>query len=463
MLNTANSFKKIPSFLIKIMMGLFLLVLIAGQLFLKREQFNWLLGWQVTLYGLLFFLFKQRESFTLQQLIIVGAVARVVSAFCMPTLSDDVYRFVWDGQLIHSGNNPLLSTPDTFLQQISLVNNTHYTYFLALHKLINHPQYFTCYPPLMQLFFWVGSIGGGFNVTANIIIIKLLIALVDIGCIVVIARLLPYFKLPVSMVILYAFNPSVIVEGSGNAHFEVVQVAFICLSIYMVVTQKFVAGAAVFGVAIITKLIPILLLPLWVRYFGWKKGIAFCLIACAITITSFLPFINAAFLQGFSKSIGLYFQAFEFNASLYYVAREIGFIEKGFNYISVIGPLLMVRFLSIYAIIFFVWRKISTQQLATLGMVLLSVFYALSTTVHPWYIINILPFALLANRVYVVVWAGIAFVSYNAYQHLVFNENIYWLVVEYITIFVAIISNKLIIAKQTNFINTHPASVKNRK
>ncbi|MBC7720871.1 MAG: hypothetical protein H7068_02545 [Pedobacter sp.] len=441
---------------------LFLVILISGQLFLKREQFNWLLGWQIILYGLLIFLFNQREKFTVQQVIFIGAIARIVSAFIMPTLSDDVYRFVWDGQLIQSGNNPLLSTPDTFLQQILPVNNAHYGYFLALHKLINHPQYFTCYPPLMQQFFWVSSFVGGFHLAANIIIIKLLVALVDIGCVVVIARLLPYFKLPIGLVILYAFNPSVIVEGSGNAHFEVVQVAFICLSIYLVLTHKFVAAAAVFGLAIITKLIPILLLPLWVRYFGFKKGIIFCIIACLITIASFLPFINAAFLQGFSKSIGLYFQSFEFNASLYYVARKIGFIEKGFNYISVIGPILMVRFLSIYALIFFVWQKISMQQLVTLGMVLFTIFYALSTTVHPWYIVNILPFALLANRLYVVVWAGIAFVSYNAYQYSVFNENIYWLLIEYITVLGFIISNKSIIANNTIFLHKNPMDLKYR-
>lgn len=460
--NTSDSLKQTSSFLLKIMVGLFLAVLIAGQLFLKREQFNLLLGWQIILYGLLFFLFKQREKFTLQMIIVVGAIARIASAFIMPTLSDDVYRFVWDGQLLHLGNNPLLSTPDTFLQQISPVNNSHYSYFFALHKLINHPQYFTCYPPLMQLFFWASSIAGGFHLTTNIIIVKLLIASVDIGCVVVMARLMPYFKLPIGMVILYAFNPSVIIEGSGNAHFEVVQVAFICLSIYLVVTRKFVAGAAVFGLAIITKLIPILLLPLWVMYFGWKKGIVFCLIASIITIVSFLPFINAVFLQGFLKSIGLYFQSFEFNASLYYVARKIGFIEKGFNYISLIGPILMVRFLSIYVIIFFVWQKITINQLVTLGMLLFTMFYALSTTVHPWYIVNILPFALFANRLYVVVWSGIAFVSYKAYQYSGFTENIYWLFVEYITVLVFIISNKSIIANNTILLNTHPPILKNR-
>ncbi len=459
MLKTSHSLPQ--TVLVKCAVLLFLLLLVGGQLFLKREQFNYLLTWQIFLYGLLFFLFKKREQFTLQQLIIIGAIARVASAFIVPTLSDDIYRFVWDGQLSHTGNNPLLSTPNIYLQQLSETNN-HSSYFHQLHGLINHPQYYTCYPPLMQLFFWVSSFVGGYNLYANIIIIKLLIATVDIACIAIISRLLPYFKLPITMVIIYVFNPSVIIEGSGNAHFEVVQVALICTAIYLILSKKFIISALVFGLAIITKLIPILLLPLWIRYLGFKKGIIFCFIASTVVLISFLPFVNATFLQGFSKSIGLYFQSFEFNASLYYLARKIGFIEKGFNYISVLGPMLMVRFLSIYAIVFFVWQKIGIKQFAVLGMIILTVFYGLSTTVHPWYIINLLPFALFSNKLYVVVWAGIAFVSYNAYQYTNFAESTGWILFEYVTVLGFIIINTSIINNNTNFINKHLTTTKHR-
>ena len=440
--NTLQNHKQ--KLLLPIMVALFIVVLVAGQVFLQRYQFNYLLIWQIVLYAVLYFLFKRREAFTLKQIIIIGAIARIVTAFLMPTLSDDIYRFVWDGQLIHTGNNPLLSTPDIYLQQLPKTNS-HYSYFQQLHGLVNHPQYYTCYPPFMQLFFLISAFVGGFHITANIIIIKLLIALGDIGCMAVLAKLLIYFKQSIGMLFLYALNPSVIIEGTGNAHFEVVQVTFICLSIYFIINKKMIAGSTVFGLAIITKLIPVLLLPLFVRYFGFKKGILFSCIALLVVIVSFLPFVSTTFLQGFSSSIGLYFQSFEFNASLYYIARKIGFMEKGFNYISVLGPLLMVRFLSIYAIIFFVWDKINNQQLVALGMILLTLFYTLSTTVHPWYIINILPLALLANKLYVVVWVGVAFLSYHAYQTALFSENTTWLLVEYVSVLLIILSNKSII------------------
>ena len=442
MLNTMHHTKQ--SLLIQVLVGLFIVVLVAGQIFLQRTQFNYLLIWQIILYAILFFFFKQRASFTLKKIIVIGTVARIVTAFLMPTLSDDIYRFIWDGQLMHTGSNPLLSTPDIYLQQLAK-NNNHYSYFKQLHGLINHPQYYTCYPPFMQLFFWISAVVGGFNITVNIIIIKLLIALVDIGCMVVLAKLLQYFKLPIGLLLLYALNPSVIIEGVGNAHFEVVQVTFICLSIYFIINQKIIAGGTAFGLAIVIKLIPVLLLPLFVRYFGFKKGILFASIAILVVIISFLPFVTTTFLQGFSSSIGLYFQSFEFNASLYYIARKIGFLEKGFNYIAVLGPMLMVRFLSIYAIIFFVWQKINVQQLVTLGMIVLTLFYTLSTTVHPWYIINILPFALLANRLYVVIWVGIAFLSYHVYQTALFSENMIFVLIEYVIILLFILTNQSII------------------
>ena len=237
--------------------------------------------------------------------------------------------------------------------------------------------------------------------------------------------------------LLYALNPLVIIEGAGNAHFEVVQVMLIVISIYLILENKFNTAAIIWGLAIVTKLLPLLLLPLIIRLFGFKKGIRFSLIAVAVAVLLFLPFIATGSVDGFAKSLNLYFQNFEFNASVYYVAREIGWWLKGYNYISFIGPFLMAVFLAIYAVIFFVKRKFTFQEFGCYALVILSLYYFFATTVHPWYIINLLPFALIVNKKYAFVWLGTAFLSYNAYGNIDFKENFYLIGIEYLAVAIA--------------------------
>lgn len=409
------------------------IILFAGQLFLQRNEFLKLIIWQSLLHIGFIGLYYYKHLVTIRQIIWTSVLLRIGTAFFMPTLSDDIYRFIWDGQLIVHGNNPMLSTPDNFLLTITPTND----YYTKLHGLINHPQFYTCYPPLMQAVFAFAAFFAGKSIFTAIILIKLIVAISDCLALVYLVKILKKLKLSPSLVILYALNPLVIIEGAGNAHFEVMQVALTCVSFYYLLLYKNSIAAVFWGFAIITKLLPLLLLPIIVRTLGFKKGIAFCGISVLIALISFLPFVSVASINAFSKSLNLYFQNFEFNASVYYIAREIGWWVKGYNYISFIGPFLMVVFLSIYAVIFFVKRNLLLSQAALYALIILSLYYFFATTVHPWYIINLLPFALIANKKYAFVWMGIAFLSYNAYSNINFKENLYLVAIEYLVVMAA--------------------------
>lgn len=410
-------------------------LLLAGGLYLPREQFVWLLCWQVGLYLLLGLLYKWRLQWSMKHVIIMAIVARMVAALIPPQLSDDVYRFIWDGQLIAHGYNPLLSTPDGLLPSLQ----KEPAYFAQLHSLINHPQHYTCYPPLMQGICWVGAKLGGYHLALNIVLIKWMIALADSIAVVLLIKILRRLQLPSALAILYAFNPAVIIEGSGNAHFEVVQVCLMAAAIYGALQEQFWQAAFWWGLAIVTKLLPLLLLPVWIKKWGWKKGLLFSLVSSTIAALSFLPFVSIDFLTGFGKSLNLYFQNFEFNASIYYIARQIGWWVKGYNYISFIGPLLMGVFLTLYAVLFFTKKKQDWQGFAKMTVLILTLYYLLATTVHPWYIINLLPFALLAGWRYPIIWCGLAFLSYHAYGPKGFAENYGVIALEYLLVLAAIV------------------------
>ncbi len=426
----ANPFVQWPVFV------LYAAILFIGQIFIDRNEFYCLLIWQIALHVLFILFYTNRDFFTVKNILIFAIICRLVSVFTIPVLSDDVYRFIWDGQLIANGENPILTTPDQYVAALQ-TNNINYSYYQQLHALVNHTQNYTCYPPLMQATFYISAIISGANRYVSIISLKIMVAAIDVFGIFCIMKVLQKVKLPVNNVVLYALSPMVIIEGVGNLHYEVVQVAFMAASMYLISQKKIWKAAIVWGLAIVTKLLPILLLPLLIKWLGFKKGIIFSLISIGFAMVVFMPFLSVEAIRAFSKSLNLYFQHFEFNASIYYIARQIGWWVKGYNYISFIGPFLMCIFLSIYGYIFFTKKIFTLQSFASLALVVFTLYYLFATTVHPWYIINLIPFALVVNKKFAMVWLSAAFLSYCAYSNTAFAENFYAVFLEYLALSVA--------------------------
>jgi uncharacterized membrane protein len=63
-------------------------------------------------------------------------------------------------------------------------------------------------------------------------------------------------------VFIYALNPLVIIELTGNLHFEAVMIFFTLLSVWLLVTNKWILASLALTLAISAKLLPIIFLPL---------------------------------------------------------------------------------------------------------------------------------------------------------------------------------------------------------
>ena len=69
-----------------------------------------------SLFGLFYLLLKNKNSsFTI--LVVIAVLFRFIFLLAIPNLSQDFYRFIWDGRMLLNGFNPYLSLPETFVQQ----------------------------------------------------------------------------------------------------------------------------------------------------------------------------------------------------------------------------------------------------------------------------------------------------------------------------------------------------------
>ena len=61
----------------------------------------------------------------------------------------------------------------------------------------------------------------------------------------------------------------------------------------------------------------------------------------------------------------------------------------------------------------------------------ISVYFLLSTTVHPWYVATPLLLCLFTKYRFPILWSGLVFLSYSAYGETEFSENLWMVALEY--------------------------------
>ncbi len=407
----------------------FSLALYLVLFFTPRNDFHQLLLVFVALFGLYIWLIQQFGSSSLKLLLGAAIIFRLASFLSFPLLSDDVYRFIWDGKLVAEGYNPFSSTPNEFTGDIN-----HW----GLLRLMNSPDYYSIYPPVLQGVFYTAVKAGSISIFDITTILRVFLLTAEIGAFWVMSQLLKHFNLPLKNVLWYALNPLVIVELVGNIHFEAFFIFFVLLTLWLTITKKLVWAALVFALAIDSKLIPLMFLPLFIRYLGIKKSVLFCGITLTASLLLFVPFFDWNSAKNFFESFQLYFQSFEFNASVFYVIRAIGFASVGYDPIQTVGWVLSaVVVLGIVALSFYS-RKENTKKLLFLMLLAYSIYLLFATIVHPWYVIPLVAFSIFTKLKFPAVWSLLIILSYSAYQQTEVTENAWLIALEYLAVFACI-------------------------
>ncbi|MGB3342896.1 MAG: glycosyltransferase 87 family protein [Aequorivita sp.] len=408
----------------------------------------------ITLYGALFiitYLFLEKWKPNFWFLAAVGLLFRLAFLLAIPNLSQDFYRFLWDGRLVAQGISPYLFTPEMYFAEVSSSLGIIIPQADELYRGMGplSAGNFSNYPPVNQLLFAIAGLLSSKSILGSVVILRILIILADIGILYFGKKLLQHLNLPVKNIFWYFLNPLIIIELTGNLHFEGMMLFYFIAAIYLLSKGKWFWAAILIGISVSVKLIPLLFLPLFLRFFNrpnktpkvlktfgvWiPKLLVFYLIIGIVVVLTFLPFLSLEFLQNFSDTIALWFQNFEFNASIYYIIRWIGFQIVGWNIIGTIGKILPVLILLFVFGMAFFKKNNSIKQLLTTMLFAISFYFLLSTTVHPWYLATPLLLSVFTKYKFPIVWSLMVILSYSAYGKGGFEEHHLLISLEYIVI-----------------------------
>jgi len=392
--------------------------------FIERSNFTLLFTTYSALFFLAYIIRRNSNHYHFKTLLLCGLIFRFCLIFSFPALSDDFYRFVWDGRIQQLGINPFDFKPNV------LINQLKDPLLTQIYPYLNSPDYFSVYPQLCQTIFKISSFIGGESLYYTVIALKLMIFISEIGSIIILRKLLLHRMNSQSLRLIYILNPLVIVELSGNIHFEAFMIFFILLMVWLINRQKFFAAAGAFSFAIQAKLLPIITIPLLIKQLSLKKNIYYGGFSLLFTIVMSLFLLNnIERINHFFESLRLYYGTFEFNGSIYLLFRTIGWWLLGYNAIASVSKIMIT--LSFLGMICICYKK---TEFLNAFFWLLTCYLAFSAVVHPWYLTPLIALSAFVRFRFALLWSSLIPLTYYTYNIKPYHEN-YWLVaIEYLLV-----------------------------
>ncbi len=295
-------------------------------------------------------------------------VFRLAFLFTSPVLSDDVWRYLWDGKVSLRGINPYSFAPDDH----ALVGLRD-----EVWARVNHRSIPTVYPPFAQLLFRLAASHGG------LVAWKLLVVSFDLGTIAALAVALGRRPEAPKLLLLYAWNPLVVVEFAWSGHVDAAAVAISTWAIVAARKRYPVAAVALASIAAGIKLFPALLLPGLLRQVRARAGWG---IPVAVAIAGFAPYVSSG-VPGWFIGLRTYARHWEFNSLPLLALRVL-----------VDDPIVVRLILGAALVMTLVAATLGRRDPADSAVAVLGVCIALNPTVHPWYVTWPLPAAILAER-----------------------------------------------------------------
>lgn len=382
-------------------------------------------------YGAL--LFVRGDVLTPRTLCILVACAGLPALFVPSLLSDDVFRFLWDGHVSLSGMDPYAHAPSS--PAVAGLRDVWWSR-------INHAEIPTVYPPVAQFVFALTD--GAFHhpLSFKALALGVHVALV--------------YKLTSSAspraALAFGLNPLALMESALGAHLDVLVGAGVLVFALSLRDERFVRAAVACLVAVGLKLIGLLFLPL--LYFRRAKVAALTLVMAVLLL---VPVARAGYADDEVSGLSHYAGRWEGNAGPYRWVE--GIMRAGLEACFGVSPgridvddVFAAPFAWVEGTVLDPWKAyerekkpvgrrtiMATQVLSsflTRGLLFVCllglavwlgrrkldplrstrflVFAALlcAPQVHPWYLLWLLPLEAQSRRYSALVWSAVVLIAY---------------------------------------------------
>ncbi|MGF1655677.1 MAG: class I SAM-dependent methyltransferase [Verrucomicrobiales bacterium] len=388
-------------------------------------------------------------------ILLVAVLARLLAIPSEPSLSDDIYRYVWDGRLVLGLQSPYAQVPEQLTLQKAEWSD--------LYEELNSQRYHSVYPPFSQAIFALGSLLGQTlaqspDLNLEGFCIRLLFAILDMLTVLGLARLIAFWKLPPAGLLLYAWNPLPIVEFAAVGHSDSGMLCCMVWCLVMLSNQRPGWSGILLAGAVLSKLLPVLAIPFWLRHAG---GRGFLALALALLPAGIFCLFQPQQILNVGQSLLLYVHHFAFNSGLAdWLAVYLRQYDVPF-YSALAGRICKGLFLLGYLV--FAARSLilyangdngkrgGTHSLAAAWLVLFTAYLVLSPTIHPWYIGWALVWISLIPSSAIVFAAAVLPFSYLFYQEP--DPMLYrtWINVSWVVFFVLLACDVLRSQRQKFF------------
>lgn len=330
--------------------------------------------------------------------LIFATLFRLSILFSTPYLSDDIYRYIWDGRVQAAGVNPYRYIP----ADPSLARLRDDRIYPHINRRETAP---TMYPPVAEAVWFLTT-----RVSESVTWMKVTMVAFEAVGVWAIIELLGSFGLARQRVLIYAWHPLAIWEFAGSGHLDAIVIAFIALALLARRRNAGVLTGVSLACATLVKFFPAVLFPAVYKRWGWKMPLAFVV----TIVVAYLPYLGVGprgvlgYLPGYASEKGI-------------ISGEQFLILASLRYLSNVPTtlyLIAAGFL-LTSLCFYLMRNQERDEPGYVrsSLIIATVFMVLLTPHYPWYFAWLIPFLCFIPSVPVLYLTLSSFLLYLTWHY----------------------------------------------